>query len=427
MNISELSDLFMPKILSSKTERESKDLPRHKKPIQFRVDNIPFEFLNGEEESRSVFVSKHINAKGEKIILRRDHHHTVKRAVIQPHIMPWSQLKKVITRDYLRIPYMAKQKDDGESVPMPDYFDNLINLNSGPYPITVPYGFQILKKMKRVKTQFRDVFYLQSSNTFAALDTHAFNFWKSNNRVMEIPLIRTGANGTNQNLTGITIWTYIDQYQINVVAMKNLQIKILDSHFMELSSTLTSKPILCFEFSSRKNELITGEVGSIKFWTIKVKKINSKLSYSLEQRFEINDFSQGEWINCLKYDPSFNRLFVGCDNSLRVYEYESGDLFETIRNVHDLSFTCLEYYEPSECIITAGKDGCIKIWNRNRLVYNFTEHFNAVTAIALMEEACHALPGSMPLLLSSSLDGTVRMWNFDTGQCLQRYLFWSKS
>lgn len=405
----------MPKITKGSSEAN------RKQPITFLAENIPFEFLDGEEESRSVFVPKHVNAKGEKIILRRqDTDQAKKKTVLQPPIMPWKLLKNIIKKDYLKLPPPII-KEDEESGIIEDYYETLIKLNSAPYPISVNLGFHVLRRMKATKKEFRNALYLTSSNTFVALDSESFHLWKSNRQLMDVSLVDKSSNHV-RNLSGISIWTYIDKYQIHVVATKNLQIKILDAQFNEISSTLTSSPVLCFEYSSSKDELIVGQIRSICIFSIKVSKFNSKLSYYLEQRLEITDFNNGEWVSCLKYDHTFNRLFAGCDNSLRVYEYATGQLFEIVSEIHDLSLTCLEYYEPNDTIITAGKDGCIKIWNRNRLVYNFTEHFNSVTALALMEEGCHALAGSMPLLLSSSLDGSIRMWNFETGQCLRRYL-----
>jgi hypothetical protein len=55
-------------------------------------------------------------------------------------------------------------------------------------------------------------------------------------------------------------------------------------------------------------------------------------------------------------------------------------------------------------LITGAKDGTIKVWNvRKSLLFDFHEHYAAITGFMLMETACGADWGTLPLLVSSSL------------------------
>jgi WD40 repeat protein len=89
--------------------------------------------------------------------------------------------------------------------------------------------------------------------------------------------------------------------------------------------------------------------------------------------------------------------------------------------IHQLSITCISFYEPAEYLITGAKDGTIKVWNvRKSLLFDFHDHYNAITGIMLVENICGANWGSLPLIVSASLDCTIRMWNIETGQALYR-------
>jgi WD40 repeat protein len=136
---------------------------------------------------------------------------------------------------------------------------------------------------------------------------------------------------------------------------------------------------------------------------------------------EISKHLDDEWVMSVYYDESRNRIFAGCGTSLFVYSCQNGKVMDRYYDIHSLSITCITFYEPSQYLITGSKDGTIKIWNaRKAELYDFHEHYNEITGFLLLEHTCEADRGTLPLLLSSSMDATIRMWNFETGQSLYR-------
>lgn len=44
-----------------------------------------------------------------------------------------------------------------------------------------------------------------------------------------------------------------------------------------------------------------------------------------------------------------------------------------------------------------------------------------ITGLELVETGCEATPRTIPVVLSCSLDGSIRMFNFETSQCVYRF------
>lgn len=61
----------------------------------------------------------------------------------------------------------------------------------------------------------------------------------------------------------------------------------------------------------------------------------------------------------------------------------------------------------------------VKIWNsQNSLVFSIGAHSGIITGIELVEELCEAPSRTIPVILTSSMDGTLRMHDVDTGGML---------
>ncbi|KAH9248409.1 hypothetical protein BASA81_013949 [Batrachochytrium salamandrivorans] len=245
---------------------------------------------------------------------------------------------------------------------------------------------------------------------FVSLDSHHVNLWKGgvrigkfstqpineNNRLKASSALSSSTgNGHHPGIVAISKWIYLEKLRVFIVADTRLQMKILNIHFEELFKVSNPKPVL--------RSMIHKEV----YQLVEIRVI----SINLEE----------EWVTFVYYERLMDRFFAVCDTSLFIYDYNTCDRIDSFHNIHDLVITCTVFYEPFQYIITGGKDGSIKVWNaRKYLMFDFHDHFNEITGIILAEKGCEASPGSIPVLISSSLDATVRMWNFETGQSLYR-------
>ncbi|RKO91957.1 WD40-repeat-containing domain protein, partial [Blyttiomyces helicus] len=325
-------------------------------------------------------------------------------------------------------------------------------------PITIPHGFQSMRRLYHPHSSLRSIVHIPatgSAEMVLTLDANTVSMWRGAARVKRISTalpgtslglaagVETGAatatgvvavaaagaanisNGTpegkgaNAGVVGLSHWIYVEELKVLLIASSQLQLRVLDNFLEEMSCVSCPKPILAMEYISDREELVTAEVGTIRVWKIKKTATIHRTIITLSERLAIIDLLDDEWVVRVLYDRTLDRLFAAVDGNVYIYDMASGERLDALRNIHDMSITCLAYYEPLEYLLTAGKDGRIRVWNfQNCLLQDFRDHFHAVTALALVETGCQATPGTIPIVISSSLDGTIRMWNFETGICL---------
>ena len=249
----------------NKSGPETDEIPRHKRPIAFIVDTIPFEILDGEDYPSIVFKSK---ANSRKVLLRRPINVEYKRRESSTlnAIVPWAQLKSQLETDFGIMRNKGKtveaggEETVGKEQPTAGVPESTraASFQSGAISITIPYGFQAIKTLSHPKATLKSALYQPSLSTFTVLDHQSVHIWKGSTRINHIPI--AGGKGNKwstvakkdkkslagQALTGITHWTFIDKYQIYIIANSHLQLKVLDSHLVEMSSTLNSKPVLWY-------------------------------------------------------------------------------------------------------------------------------------------------------------------------------------
>ncbi|KAI9190859.1 uncharacterized protein BJ171DRAFT_605914 [Polychytrium aggregatum] len=304
-------------------------------------------------------------------------------------------------------------------------------------PITIPHGIQLLRTLPHSRPTLKSVLFVPASITsemLVTLDSHHVHIWRGGSRVRKVrtdvehkvetksrDTRQPGNGGQSQSLNGISKWVYVEKWRVYIIATSQLTLRVLDSHLDEISSVSSSKPVLCMEYINEFDHLVVGQVGRIKTWKLQRESVNNREIFTLSERTSISDLADDEWVVCLHYQTSLDLLLFSCESTLYVYKYSTGRRLDKLFNIHEMSITSIQYYEPLSYIITGGKDGKIKVWNCQKfLVYEFHEHFKAVTGLLLVESVCRATPKTVPAVMSCSLDGSIRMWNFELGTCIYR-------
>ncbi|KAG1233591.1 hypothetical protein G6F68_003438 [Rhizopus microsporus] len=118
-------------------------------------------------------------------------------------------------------------------------------------------------------------------------------------------------------------------------------------------------------------------------------------------------------------------LSVHKSGLIREWNIVSGECIQTIKTGHTKDITLLHVVDAKAhhrklgvtWVFTGSKDGTIKCWERQlqetsqwTLLYT-VEHSSPITAMAIENPL-----GGMGILVSGSLDGTLKVWNFETGE-----------
>ncbi|KAI9220042.1 WD40-repeat-containing domain protein [Blastocladiella britannica] len=341
-------------------------------------------------------------------------------------------------------------------------------------PITIPHGFQLQRSLLHGKAAVRSVLFTASlaletksptsttmvshaptpatghnapsaysavnafsnpnADTFASLDAHFVHLWRGTSRVRKRGLgpsidltrearepIAAGGGGLGGLTEPVAQWCYIRKHRLYVVATDRLELKILDHNLLELSRRASEKAVLTLEVI--EDEIIVGCVGGVWIYPIHREPesvANHSVYVLLNPRLVLRNLGEDEWVGKIMFRASMRRLYVACDVTINIFDYDSGERVDSLTNLHELAITALTIHEPTELLITGCKDGSIKVWNSQRLLLMaFHDHAGAISSL-LLPLSLSSLQRPPPILLSGSLDGSLRMWDLDKGRCVYR-------
>ncbi|MCM1981315.1 NB-ARC domain-containing protein [Lyngbya confervoides] len=131
---------------------------------------------------------------------------------------------------------------------------------------------------------------------------------------------------------------------------------------------------------------------------------------------------EGGWIWSVAFSPDGRQLVSGGDDSLvRIWDITQGICLHELSG-HSSRVSTVAYSPEGQFIASASFDQTIRIWERQSLSCTQTllGHGHTVLSLAMAPSLDPDLASEeTPLLASSSQDFTVRLWNYQTGQCLK--------
>jgi WD40 repeat protein len=114
---------------------------------------------------------------------------------------------------------------------------------------------------------------------------------------------------------------------------------------------------------------------------------------------------QTDEVTCLRYwDEDRCIVTAGWDRSLRVYDdYKTHDMLRVVENAHTSDITCLAKSEPLSLIATGSADGTIRFWDFSF----FSLEASCQTASSI---SCMAFVEPYPLLVTANMEGMMCVW-----------------
>ena len=122
-------------------------------------------------------------------------------------------------------------------------------------------------------------------------------------------------------------------------------------------------------------------------------------------------------INCIAFHPVFSSVATGSDDyTIKIWDWEVGELERTVK-AHTRAVLDVDFGGPRGNILMAScsSDLTIKIWDPlgdYKNIRTLAGHDHSVSAVRF-------IPSTGNLLVSASRDHTLRIWDVNTGFCLQ--------
>lgn len=199
--------------------------------------------------------------------------------------------------------------------------------------------------------------------------------------------------------------TSVEKYKSYAVICQDNAIRILNKDFGLVNTIPFSGTCFGIQYNLFTHEILTYGRGSLTIWMFRAAGsllIPKKIIY---EQLSPNDDVSHVFIE--NTSSNNQRCFVAVKKSILIYTLSEGTCIKKLSTIHDYPITKVLFYEPLKLLVTGGKDGCIKVWDRSwNLNCLFVGHASSITALTVFPYG--------PYIMSASTDGTVRTWSLDT-------------
>ncbi|KAH9503741.1 hypothetical protein Btru_066529 [Bulinus truncatus] len=312
--------------------------------------------------------------------------------------------------------YIIKRRSASRSENSVADSDSIPHVKTSSHFSSIPFG--IIPKASyehgNMCSDIMGVTYNERMRQFIILDAKGMTTWKRDaverrvNRVLQYP---------KYEYRLITHLVYAKKYNCYFGLGRDFSLKVFNRDFVETCSVSADlRSVIFMIFNPVKEELITGGVGGTKIWQFHQQagkafgSLKPLANYGLSMKYELPNVGGG-WVKRVELDYHLEHLYCCSDTGLHVYDLEGKELLKYER-AHTMTITGCRFSKSANFLVTSSVDTEVKVWSLlGGLVHTFRGHSRAVTNLMLH-------PFTPSIIVTCSLDGSIRMWSLDTMECL---------
>ncbi|KAJ1812895.1 Serine/threonine-protein kinase smu1, partial [Coemansia sp. RSA 2599] len=163
-------------------------------------------------------------------------------------------------------------------------------------------------------------------------------------------------------------------------------------------------------FSTKGEYLATGSAdGFVEIWNFMIGKLAADLRYQSQGSLMMME----EAVTSLSFSHSGDLVCSGAkDGKIRVWKIKSGSCYKRFLAAHSKEVSCVCFSHDDTQILSGGYDNILRIHGlkSGNMLKEFRGHSAAITSAAFSQD--------MGLVLSTSEDGTLRIWDASSAACL---------
>ena len=189
-------------------------------------------------------------------------------------------------------------------------------------------------------------------------------------------------------------------------------VQLWDVYQGKLSHTLEghSGSVSCLSYSPDGLQLASGSYDkTVLLWDVRQGRSNHNLE-------------GGHVVYCLSYSPDGLQLATGSeDKTVRLWDVHQGKLRHTLEG-HSSRVNCLSYSPDGLQLATGSEDKTVRLWDvhQGKLRHTLEGHSDELSCLSYSPDGLQlASAAASRGIVTSGLDKTVRIWDSQTGKCLQ--------